>query len=60
MFISQDELITDILLWTLIQYVPGLANQQEHLTNSVCVDSECSTKHLLGVMDDLDGWRERI
>ena len=39
--------------------VPVLVEPQEY-TNNISAQTGCSLKDMLGVMDDCDGWTERV
>ena len=39
---------------------PVLADQQKIYIHQLCADTGCSLEDLLGVIDDRDGWQERV
>ena len=57
---SKDELISDILLWTLSHGRAKTGRRARTYTQRLCTDSGCSFEDLSGAMDDRDGWRERV
>ena len=57
---SKDELISDILLWTPSHGRAKIGQPARTYTQQLCADTGCSLEDLLGVMDDRDGWWERV
>ena len=56
---SKDELISDVLLSTPT-HGSASVGWPENLLHQLCKDTGCKLKNLLGVMDDMDGWSERV
>ena len=57
---SGDELMSDILLWTLSHGQAKARQSARTYIQRLCADTGCSLEDLLGAMDDRDGWRERV
>ena len=57
---SKDELISDVLLWTPLHGRAKVGRLARTYTQQLCADTGCSLKDLLGVMNDKDGWQERV
>ena len=57
---SRDELISDILWWTPSQGWAKAGQPARTDIQSLCADTGCSLEDLLRVMDDREGWCERI
>ena len=56
---NQDELISDIFLWTLTHRRARVGRPARTYEYQLCADTRYSSEDLLGEMDDRDGWRER-
>ena len=57
---SGNELISDILLWTPSHGRTKAGQPARTYIRQLCTDTGCSLEDLLGVMDNRDGWRERV
>ena len=57
---SKDELISDILLWTLSHGRTKVGRPARTYIQKLCADTGYNLEDLLGAMDDRDGWRERV
>ena len=57
---SKVELISYILLWTSSHGQAKAGQPAKTYIQQLCADTGCSLEDLLGVMDDRDGWRERV
>ena len=57
---SKDELISDVLLWTLTYGRASVGRPARTYLHQLCADTGCSLKDLLGAMEDRDEWRERV
>ena len=56
---NKDELIIDIL-WTFSYERAKARRLPWTYIQQLCADTGCSSKDLLGAIDDRDGWRERV
>ena len=56
---SKDELISDILLWTLTHGHASDDQPARIYLHQLYADTGYSLENLPGAMDDWDGWRER-
>ena len=59
-WISKDELISNILLWTPSDGRAKAGRPARTYIQQLCADTGCSLVYLPGAMDDRDGWRERV
>ena len=59
-WISRDELISDVLLWTPSDGRAKAGWPARTYMQQLCADTGCSPEDLPEVMDDRDGWRERV
>ena len=57
---SRDELISDILLWTLLHRRAKARQPARNYIQQFCADTGCSLQDLPEVMDDKEEWQERI
>ena len=57
---SKDELISDVLLWTLSHGRAKARWPARNYIQQLCVDTGCSPEDLPEAMNDREGWRERI
>ena len=57
---SKDELVSDILLWTLSHGRVKAGQSARTYIQQFCADTGCSLEDLLVVMDNRDGWQERV
>ena len=57
---SRDELISDLHLWTPSHGRAKAGRPDRTNIQQLCADTRCSLEDLLGVIDDRDGWRERV
>ena len=57
---SKEELICDILLWTLSQGRAKIGRPTRTYIQQLCTDTDFSLEDLPGSMDERDGWRERV
>ena len=57
---SRDELISDVLLWTLSHGRAKAGRPAQTYIQQLCVDTGCCNEDLPEVMDDREGWRERV
>ena len=57
---SKDELISNILLWTPSHGWAKAGWPARSYIQQLCADTGYSLEDLSGVMDDRDGWRERV
>ena len=57
---SEDELITDALLWTPSHGRAKAGRPARTYIQQLCADIGCSPEDLLEEMDDREGWRERV
>ena len=56
---SQDELLSDILLWTPLHGRAKVERPVWTYIQQLCADTGCNLEDLLGAIDDRDWWRER-
>ena len=56
---NKDELISDILLWTLSHGLAKAGRPARTYIQQLCADTGCRLEDLSGAMDDRDRWRER-
>ena len=56
---NKDELISDILLWTLTRRCSSVNWPVRIYLHQLCVDTGCSLEDLMGAMDDRDRCKER-
>ena len=56
---SKDKLISDILLWTPSHGQAKAGQPARTYIQQLCANTGCSLEDL-GVMDDRDGWQERV
>ena len=52
---NKDEIISDVLLWT-----PSHRRPAQTYILQLCADTRCNPEDLPEIMDDLEGWREKI
>ena len=57
---SRDTLISDVRLWTPSHGWAKVGRSARTYIQQLCVDTGCSPEDLLEVMDDREGWRERV
>ena len=57
---SKDELISDVLLWTLSHGREKAGQPARTYIQQFCADTGCSPEDLPEAMDDREGWRERV
>ena len=57
---SRDELISDILLWTLTYGRAKAGRPARTYIQQLCVDRGCSPEDLPEAMHDREKWRERV
>ena len=57
---SRDELISDILLWTLSHERANAKRPARTYIQQLCADTGCSLEDLPGAMDDREGLRKRV
>ena len=57
---SRDELISDVLLWTLSHGRAKTGWPARTYIQQLCEDMGCSRKDLPEAMNDREGWRERV
>ena len=57
---SKDELISDVLLWTPSHGRTKAGRPAWTYIQHLCEDTECSPEDLPEVMNDREGWRERV
>ena len=57
---SQDELISDVLLWTLTRVRAKAGRPARTYIQQLCEDTWCCPEDLPGVMNDREKWRERV
>ena len=57
---SNDEIICDVLLWTISHRRANVARLTRTYLLQLCTNTGCSLEYLPGEMDDKDGWREEI
>ena len=57
---SNDELISDVLLWTPLHGRAKAGRPARTYIQQLCVNTRCSLEDLSGAMDDREGWWERV
>ena len=57
---SRDELISDVLLWTPSHGRAKAGRPARANVQQLCVDTVCSPEDLPEVINDRDGWREKV
>ena len=57
---SKDKLISDVLLWTIWHGRAKVRRPARTYTQQLCADRGCNLEDLPGVMDNRDGWWERV
>ena len=57
---SKDELISDVLLWTLAYGQTKAGRPARTYIQQLCEDTGCSPEDLPKAMNDREGWRERV
>ena len=57
---SRDELLSDVLRWTPSHGRAKAGRPAWTYIQQLCEDTECSPGDLLKVMNDREGWRERV
>ena len=57
---SRDELISDVILWTLSHGRAKAGRPARTYIQQFCVDTGCSPEDLQEAMNDREGWRERV
>ena len=57
---NKDELISDLLQWTPAHGRAKVGRPARNYIQQLCVDIGCNQENLPGVIDDIDGWRERV
>ena len=57
---SRDELISDILLWTLSYRRANAGRPARTFIQQLCADTGCRLEDVLEAMDDRKEWRERV
>ena len=57
---SKDELVSKVLLWTSSHGRAKVGRPARTCIQQLCTDTGCSLEDLPGVMDDRDGWLERV
>ena len=57
---SRDKLINDILLWIPSHWQTKAGRPARTYIQQLCAATGCSLEDLLGVMDDREGWQERV
>ena len=57
---SRDELISDVLLWTLIYGRAKAGRPVRTYIQQLCEDTGCSPEDLPEAMNDREKWRERV
>ena len=57
---SRDELMSDVLLWTLSHRRAKAGRPTRTYIQQLCIDMWCSPKDLPEAMDDREGWGERV
>ena len=57
---SRDELISDVLLWTLAYGQAKAGRPARAYTQQLCEDMGCSPENLPEAMNDREKWRERF
>ena len=57
---SRDELLSDVLLWTLTHGRAKAGRPARTYIQQLCEDKECSPEDLPEAMNDWEKWRERV
>ena len=57
---SKDDLISDVLLWTLSHGRAKFGRPARSYIQQLCADTECSPEDLPGAMEDRDEWQKRV
>ena len=57
---SKEELISNFLLWTLTHGHSSVGRPARIYMHQFCVDTECCLEDLPRVMDEWDGWWEKV
>ena len=57
---SRDELISDVLLWTLLHGRAKAGRPARTYIQQLSADTGCSPEERPEAMDDREGWRERV
>ena len=57
---SRDELISDVLLWTLTYGLEKAGRPARTYIQQLCEDTRCSPEDLPEAMNDREKWRERV
>ena len=57
---SKDELVSDVLLWTLLHGRASVWRQTRTYLQRLCTNTGCSCEGLTEEMDDRDEWQERF
>ena len=57
---SRDERISDVFLWTPSHGRAKVGRLTRTYIQQLCADTGCSLEDLLEVMDDREGWWERV
>ena len=57
---SKDKLISNVILWTHSHGWSKVGWPTRTYIQQLCADTGCSLENLLGVMDNRDGWQERV
>ena len=55
-----DELISEILLWTLSHGQANAERLARTYMQQLCADTGCSLENQSGVLEDREGWQERV
>ena len=57
---SRDELVSDVLLWTLSHGRAKAGRPARTYMQQLCADTVCSPEDQPKAMDDREGWRDRV
>ena len=57
---SKDELISEVLQRTTLHGCKSVGRPAWNYLQQLCTDTRCSLEDLLEVIDDKDGWQERV
>ena len=57
---SKDELISDVLLWTIAYGRAKAGRPGRTYIRQLCEDTGCSHEDLPEAMNDMEKWRERV
>ena len=57
---SKDKLISNVLQWTSSRGQAKVGSLARTCLQQLCANTGCKLEDLLGVMDDRDGWQERV